>query len=500
MRRSVRGFGFLFRGQLALLLSLTTGCLVGPDFKPPETWLPEGWYGEKTQVQSEQSDRISKPSKKAPAVTEWWTLLNDPVLDALIKDAVESNLDLKVAEARVRQARASLVIARAPLFPEINSSADFRRSKSQESGGESTVDFGGGSSRIQNSYQAGFDAAWELDFFGGIRREVEAADADLQSAEEARRNVLVTLLSETGRNYVELRGAQRELAVAQENLLIQQKSVDLSRQRFEAGFVSQLDVVNAQSQVATTRSQIPVLEASIEQSIFNISVLVGEPPAALIEQLALLRPIPVVPMDVPVGLPSELLKRRPDIRQAEADFHAANARVGAATADLFPKFSLTGSFGVASDTLDNITHEGHRVWSIAPGVSWPLFDAGRIRANIELNDAQAEAALISYQQTVLTALKEVESALSAYRSEQQRRLSLVEAVEANKKAVALATDLYVQGQTDFLNVISAKGQLFSSESSLAQSDRNIGTDLIALYKALGGGWETGEQSVVAKNP
>jgi NodT family efflux transporter outer membrane factor (OMF) lipoprotein len=333
------------------------------------------------------------------------------------------------------------------------------------------------------------DAAWELDVFGGKRRNVEAAEADLDAAVENRRDVLVSLAAEVGSNYVALRSLQQQLIIAHNNLKTQRHSAEIARKRFEAGFVSGLDVASANAQVATLEAQVPALESSIQATIFSIAVLLGQDPGALVVELTSPATIPVTPPTIPVGLPSELLLRRPDIRKAEAQFHAATARIGVATADLFPKFSLTGSMGLSSVDLASFANWSSRFWSMGPTVTWSIFDAGRIRSNIEVQNALQEQALLTYRTTVLTALKEVETALVAYAKEQERRRALSVAVEQNRRAVDLAEKLYVAGKTDYLNVLTAQRSLFLTEEALVQSTRSLSANLIALYKALGGGWQ-----------
>jgi NodT family efflux transporter outer membrane factor (OMF) lipoprotein len=338
-------------------------------------------------------------------------------------------------------------------------------------------------------FQAGLDAAWELDIFGGVRRNIEASNADIRASVEDRRDVLVTLAAEVGTNYLNLRGSQQQIAIARKNLKAQRHTAEITRKRFEAGFVSALDVASAQAQVATTESQIPSLESAAQGAIYSLSVLLGREPAALLQELATETPIPPAPPEIPVGLPSDLIRRRPDIRRAEAQLHAATARIGVATADLFPKFSLTGSFGFSSTDLSSLANWSSRSWSFGPSVSWPIFAGGRIWWNIEVQNALQEQALIAYEKTVLTALKEVETALVAYAKELERRKSLTDAAENNAKAVDLAMKRYIAGRTDFLSVLTFQGALYQSEDALVQSTRNLTTDLIALYKALGGGWE-----------
>jgi NodT family efflux transporter outer membrane factor (OMF) lipoprotein len=325
--------------------------------------------------------------------------------------------------------------------------------------------------------------------FGGVRRGIEASEADLAAEVENRRDVLVTLTSEVALNYIDLRGLQQQIAISLENLKAQEYSADLTRRRFRGGLVSALDVANAEAQVATTQSQIPLLQASAQRAIFSLGFLLGREPGALLEELSSDRPLPPIPQEVPVGLPSDLLRRRPDVRRAEAQLHAATARVGVATAELFPRFSLTGAVGLQGNQPKSLLNASNNFWSIGPGVSWPIFDAGRIRASIEVQNAVQEEALLAYQSAVLTSLQDVESALVSYAQEQRHRQALIGAVGANRRAVDLATRLYQQGQTDFLNVLSAQRALYASQDALAQSDRIVATDLIALYKALGGGWE-----------
>jgi NodT family efflux transporter outer membrane factor (OMF) lipoprotein len=326
-----------------------------------------------------------------------------------------------------------------------------------------------------------------------VRRNIEASTADMQAAMEDRRDVLVTLAAEVGTNYVNLRGSQQQIDIARKNLQAQRHTAEITRKRFQAGFVSGLDVASAQAQVATTESQIPALESAAQGAIYSLSVLLGREPAALLQELTAETPIPPTPPEIPVGLPSQLIRRRPDIRRAEAQIHAATARIGVATADLFPKFSLTGSFGLSSTDLNTLMNWSSRAWSFGPSINWPIFAGGRIWWNIEVQDALQEQTLITYEKTILIALQDVETALVAYAKELERHKSLSEAVENNRKAVDLAMKRYVAGKTDFLAVLLFQGTLYQSEDALVQSTRNLTTDLIALYKALGGGWEKGSQ-------
>jgi multidrug efflux system outer membrane protein len=457
-------------------LVLLAGCKVGPSFKPPQTPVPQEWTG----------PLPSSPAEAEQDLALWWTRFNDPTLTSLVDGAIASNLDLQLAQARIRQARAARGVAAGGLGPNVNATGSFRRGQSAAFPGSTT--FG----PTTNLYQAGFDAAWELDIFGGVRRSVEAANADLRATVESRRNVLVTLTAEVAVDYIDLRSLQQEIAIAQENLKAQQHSADVTRQRFEGGFVSGLDVANAAAQVATTAAQIPVLEASAQQTIYSLSVLLGREPGALLADLSATAAIPAAPPAAPVGVPSELLRRRPDIRQAEAQIHGATARIGVATADLFPRLSLSASIGREGSKFSSLSDRLNRFWSLGPSASWNLFATGRNVSNIELQRALEEESLITYRQIVLTALQDVENALIASAKEQEHRAALTDAVAASRRAVQLATELYTQGQTDFLNVLQAQRSLYISEDALAQSTRTVSTNLVALYKALGGGWQAQE--------
>jgi NodT family efflux transporter outer membrane factor (OMF) lipoprotein len=478
-------------------LFASPGCTVGPDYHPPQMDLPAAWVSapggpgavppstRPSTTMMTSSSRPSTPTEQPAQVIAWWKTFNDPLLESLVERALESNLDLLQATSRIRAARASRQIASAGLWPRVDTSAAYRRSRAPSTGGH-------GRDSGRDLFTAGLDATWELDVFGGVRRGVEAANADYRAAVNDRRDLLITLVSEVALNYTDLRAFQRALAISRENLVSQRRTTEITRRNFEIGFVSRLDSVNAEAQVATTESQIPLLEAQARQSIFALGVLLGREPGALLQELTAEGPIPPTPPEVPVGLPSDLLRRRPDIRRAEEDLHAATALVGVATADLFPRFTLSGNLNFSGQTAKEMANWDSRNWSFGPSVSWPLFDAGRIRANIEVRSAGQEQALLAYRSTVLAALQDVEGALVSYGAEQQRRSSLAQAVEANRKAVELSTLQYTAGRIEFITLLSAQRSLLGSEDALVQSDRNLAQDLISLYKALGGGWETAE--------
>jgi multidrug efflux system outer membrane protein len=467
------------------LVLLVGGCAVGPNYHKPDFPAPADWK----EAQQKGVDA------RSAELARWWSTFNDPLLNSLVERAVRSNLDLRLAEARIREARASRVVTASGAWPTLNVSGSYTRNRASQNGvavpGEGTVIVpSGGANLDQNFYQSGFDANWEIDVFGRVRRSVEAADATVEATVEDRRDVLVTLLGEVARNYIDLRGFQRQLAVARDNLKTQQDTLELTQVRFQAGLASDLDVAQQEAQLNTTASQIPTLESSLKQAAYALDVLLALQPGALWGEVVKETEIPTLPPEVLVGLPSDLLRRRPDIRRAERQLAAATAQVGAAMADLFPRFSLTGIAGLQSVSASDWLSRGSRFWSIGPTISWPVFDAGRIRATIEIRNAQQEQALTQYEKSILSAFQDVETALVNYANEQVRYRSLTDAVVANRRAVTMANELYIRGLNDFLNVLDTQRSLYVTESALTQSQATMATNLVALYKALGGGWES----------
>jgi NodT family efflux transporter outer membrane factor (OMF) lipoprotein len=459
----------------------SAACAVGPNYQEPDAAVPAAWSAAQEQGIQPQATELA----------EWWTAFNDPSLNSLIERAARSNLDLRLAEARIREARALRAGVAAGRWPTVDVGASYSRGRGSENAFAGQP--GGGSALLaepQDLFRTGFDAAWEIDVFGGVRRTVEAADATVEAFVEDRRNTLVTLFGDVARNYIDLRGFQQRLGVARANLKAQQETLDLTGVRFQAGLASDLEVAQAEGQLNTTAAQIPFLESQLKQSVHRLDVLLGGHPGGLWDELASEAPIPGLPAEVLVGLPSELLRRRPDIRRAERQLAASTALVGAAMADLFPRFSLSGAAGLQSISASDWFSAPSRFWSIGPTVRWPLFDAGRIRANIAVRNARQEQALTEYERAILTALEDVENALVNYGREQERYRALRDAVAANRRAVEMANELYVRGLVDFLNVLENQRSLFASESDLAQSEATMATNLVALYKALGGGWQT----------
>ncbi|MBW1858757.1 MAG: efflux transporter outer membrane subunit [Deltaproteobacteria bacterium] len=467
-------FTLLGSGLIALLLLLAGCTTVGPDYVPPEVSAPPQWT-------AEMGDGLTAEHADLQALATWWSTLHDPMLTSLVHRAIEGNLDLRQATARVRQARARRGISKAALFPTVDATGSARATRSSE-------EMGSGEQR--ELYAAGFDAAWELDVFGGKRRAVEAADAQLQASEEDLRDVLVSLTAEVALNYVEVRSFQTRLSVAKANLDAQTETYNITRWRYQAGLTTQLDVEQAKYSLEQTRAAIPSLQTGLVQAKNRLSVLLGHPPGSLDDALAEHKPIPVTPLEVAVGVPADALRRRPDVRRAERQLAAQTAGVGVATADLYPRFSLSGSIGLEALVPDNLFSADSRTHGAGAFFAWPVFDAGAIRQNIEVQSSLQEQALFQYEAAVLTALEEAENAIVAYAKEQHRRASLGEGTRAAQNAVDLAQSQYSAGLIDFNNVLIAQRSLLSLQEQLAVSEGEVTANLISLYKALGGGWTT----------
>jgi NodT family efflux transporter outer membrane factor (OMF) lipoprotein len=463
---------------LVVSLTLAAGYAVGPDYEAPQPAVPPGFSALEAAAEGERS----RAKAEAADLSEWWRAFGDPVLVSLVERAVASNLDLKVAAARVREARGVQGIAYGGLLPQVGVRGSYTRQRWSENGPFPT------NGEAFNQYQAGFDASWEIDVFGGRRRELEAADADLDAAVEALRDVRVSVLAELARAYVDLRGAQARLEIAMQNLEAQRKTAQITRARLDAGQTTELDVARAEAQVQATASVLPALETAARASAHALALILAKPPGELLAELARAGSLPTAPAEIPVGLPTDLLRRRPDLRRTERELAAATARIGVATSDLYPKFFLAASFGTDSAEASDLFTAASRTFAFGPAIRWPLFQGGRIRANIEVQNARQEQAALRFEQALLGALRDVEDALVAHSREQRRRASLAQAVALQRRSVELADQRYLQGLVDFLAVVDAQRALFLAQDALVQSEQAIAANTIALYKALGGGW------------
>ncbi len=487
-RKITRSAGIVRKLRLALLvlpaLLLLSGCfMVGPDYRRPEPEAPAAWL-------SPLDGGLETGQPALGELAGWWRVLHDPVLDRLEEKASSGNLDLRIARSRVREARARWGITRAGLFPRIDASGSYNKHRlSEENHGT------GDSERL---YQAGFDAGWEIDVFGGTRRAVEAAEAEVGATREELHAALVSLQAEVAFNYLMLRTDQARLKAARDNIVVQKKTCDLNDSLYKAGLIDKLSYEQSRFSLEHTRSRVPTFLSRIEKDCNRLAVLLGTTPGSLQAELVKPRPVPELPPKLAVGIPAETLRRRPDIRRAERRLAAATARIGQATADLYPKFHLFGTIGLESLHYDTLWRWASRSWGYGPGVTWNIFDAGAIRRNIEVQTELQKQSLADYEQTVLMAREEVENAIVAYAREQQRRRYLQAAVKAAAEAVRLAQDQFQAGLVDFNNVLVTQLSLLALEDERAQSDGLAAANLVRLYKALGGGWKWQEPPVTEK--
>ncbi len=525
-----------FLGLLSAFALLGAACTVGPNYTAPKPALSADFAEAK----------ISAPGQAiqlqpgVEAVGRWWLTFRDPELEDLVQRAIAGNRDLKIAASRVRQARLQRAIALGSVWPSVDVTGGYNRGHgsqnvdlpfgnaasggaapattttrsasanrqatdvtsspnptaptgdtgaSRPAGPSNPLGEGGLPGLTTNLYQAGFDASWEIDLFGGQRRAVEAAGAEVQAVEEAERGVLVSLLGEVAQSYLELRAGQHRLDLARQNIAAVQQTLDIVRAKFRHGLATEVEVARQSAEVSNLAAAVPALETAERVSIHGLAVLIGGEPNALNGELSGAQPLPALPSEVPVGLPSDLLRRRPDIRQAERELAGATAQVGIATADLFPKFNLAAEFGFDSSRPGDLAKWSSHYYSITPGLRWPILDWGRARNKLRLTDETQQEALIHYEAVVTQAVADVENALVRFRGEQVARTARAEAVAASREAFTVAGQRYAHGLVDSLTVLDAQRTLLSSEDALAQSDAAVRLNLVALYKALGGGWE-----------
>jgi outer membrane protein, multidrug efflux system len=459
---------------LALLSGFLTGCVkVGPNYRRPELPVPEVFANQGEQGLSSDQVEVS-----------WWFGFKDEKLNRLVRLAIEGNHDLRIATARLREARAIRRETQLDRYPTVTSGASATLQRTSQA-----LTIPGRGDRDFDLYDAGFDASWEIDLFGHVRRLIEARTAELQVAEASRSDVVVTLLAEVARNYFELRGTQQQLAVARRNADNQRQTLELTTARLEGGRGTELDTSRASAQLNSTLASIPPLETTIKRAVHRLGVLTGQQPTALEPELSEPLSLPGLPKLVTLGRPEELLRRRPDIRVAERSLAAFTAFIGVATADLFPRVTFSGSAGLEAGSFLGLGNGGSDTFFLGPRISWAAFDLGRVRARIRAADARGEAALARYEQTVLVALEEVENALVDFGRQQVRRDSLRESAQASEKATELARLRYEYGVADFLTVLDAERTLLEAQDQFAQSETATSTALLAVYKALGGGWE-----------
>ncbi len=478
------------------LAGLLASCAVGPQFHPPTPQTPANWSASASPLAADQVSQFTpQPTDEA-----WWASFNDAELTSLVTRAAGANLDAKQAVLRIAEARAERDVAAAAGWPSlgVNAGAQVNRlSQSTPTGslfskvGQSRALTGVSIPNPYDQYQIGFDASWEVDLFGRVRRSVEAAKADTIASVEDSHAVLITTLGDVARNYVDLRGSQTKRRIVVETLATEQDLLDLAEQRRQAGLSSEVDVVRAAAEVSSARAQLPTIDHQITVDINALSKLLALDPGALRPELDAAQPLPPVPPRVPIGLPADLARRRPDIRAAEARLHAATARIGVAVGDLYPKLTLSAGGGYQAQSVATLTSWASRFLSAGPTVELPIFEGGRLRATVRLRDAEAKEAALAYQSAVLSALHQVDDALASYADDQARARALAESVARNREAVAMARQRYASGVGDFIEVLDADRSRQQNEILLADQNTAISTDLIVLYKTLGGGWSAG---------
>lgn len=466
--------------SVAVVLAMT-GCAVGPDFVKPTTEVPKNFLGADAGL-SGQLDTVSDVRDG------WWQSFTDPELDALIVQAVGSNNDLETALARVNQARAARREAFLDLLPTVTSAGTYNRSHIP------TRTFAGNAFPAQQShidnefYTAGFDAFWELDLFGRVRRSVEAKTAESAASVAELHDAIRIVVSEVARNYFLLRGTQQQIEVAKQNAQTQEQVVKIAQALFKGGQSTEFDVVRAKAQLSNTLAAVPALEARAQAALYRLAVLCGKQPAEVVPQLAQRKPLPTYNGPVTLGDPAGLLRRRPDIRAAELRLAAATAGIGVAEGDLFPKVTFNGSISFQAQTVGDFGASGSDAYRILPSISWPAFNLGRVFANIDQAEALRDGSLAQYEQTVLVALEDTESALAQFSASRQRRDLLSQSVQNSDRAVQIARTQYENGLVDLLPVLDAQRVALTTQLELAQSQTELLTSLVALFKALGGGW------------
>jgi NodT family efflux transporter outer membrane factor (OMF) lipoprotein len=496
---------------LLFAATLLGGCVVGPNYRPPVSSIPNSFDASIDQASTDASTEPSKAATSRPVdLTVWWKSLNDPLLDRLVNQAVVANYDIRTAVSRLQEAREVEYAASGGVIEGVGASpgVDLSAGAGRGSGTNSVrgrvappVYAGTNTTGLKEiTHVAGFDAGWEVDLFGRYTRLIQAAHADSEAAAEFRNDVLISVVAEVVRSYIDVRSLQLRLEIARENAETETRTVNLVRVLFKRGINNELDVSLAERELASTLAQVPLLQSQVVIAERRVAVLLGLYPESLRAELEQSLPLPHLPPEVGPGMPVTLLKRRPDIRQAERQLAAATARVGVATADLFPNIALTAGGGVQGQGLGRTPVTNTGIWSVGPSLYWPFLDFGQLDAAVKIADYRTQEAYFNYRKVLISAVQDVNNALSNYAGQQDSLAELDQAVAASKQAVHLATRRYENGLTDFLNVMDAERQLFSLEDQYAIAQQNLIYQFVSLYKALGGGWEGYEKPPAAPRP
>jgi NodT family efflux transporter outer membrane factor (OMF) lipoprotein len=474
------------RPRLIVTLALAAqlgGCAVGPDFEPPKPAAPVGAFTPRAADSPTDSPPVALARDAVPS--DWWRLFDDPLLASLQDRAAHANLDLRTAATRVAQSRAQLGVAAAALLPQVNAGASYAREAVSEDGLYAAL---GAKSEPYSLAQVGIDASWELDLWGHARRTQEQAAATAEATFHEQEAVRVAVAAEIARNYLLLRGVQAQQAIVRQNVEIAEHALQLAQSRERNGVATRFDAAAARAQLATTRAQLLTLDHHRDQAMNALALMLAEPPRALDAELGAALPAPGLPARLPVGVPSELARRRPDILEAEARLHAATAAIGAAQADFYPRVGLGGSLGLVALDESRLGDWSSRQFSVGPTIHLPIFEGGRLKSTLALTQARQQAAAIAYRKTVLNAWHEIDDALGAYATERLRHDELVTASEQNRVALELAQRAYQEGSADYLAVLVAQRNLLQSQSALADGATASGLALVDLYKSLAGAW------------
>ncbi|MFT9016778.1 MAG: efflux transporter outer membrane subunit [Acetobacter sp.] len=510
-----------FSMPLAVMLGVLQGCAVGPDYKQPQGWSPTQWQpagAPARQGTQARSHMLSVPTQDEPDPA-WWSIFHDPELTALEERLSKQNLDVQQATEQFAVSRGQLVLAGAERFPELSAMGSYKRAQysskelqriidriGENAAGSGLGDMLSGQSSsvsipLLDQWQDGLSASWEVDLWGRVRRQYEAAKAYLEASEEERRGILVARQAELASDYVMLRTLQEQLRITTANRDLADAMLKLSTSRYKSGLVSDLDVESARSELERTSGLIPQYEQRIAMQINAINLLMGSPPGGLNGELQQTGAIPLLPPAAPLGLPSELARRRPDIRESEAELHAATAEVGQAEADFYPKVTIDASFGMQSFSFRDLGLWSARAWNVGPSITLPIFQGGRLTGQLQMKKASQKAAAVRYRKTVLNAWREVDNALTSYQAEQRRNQNLVAQVAADTRSLDLAQSQYRHGLQSYLYVLDTQRRLLQSQTQLADSTGTMSDNLVRLYNALGGGWQTAfPQTALAAPP
>ena len=486
---------------LVVLVTGLAACAAGPSYRTPKPDEPPSFAAKIVATPPVSGTRPAGPPLD---LATWWRALNDEELNSLVDRAVKSNLDLEIALDRLQQARTYEAVVVGHALPDVEASAAAGRgtgsdlTKGRADQGLRSADNGAGLQQINTI--AGFDAVWELDLFGKFRREFQAARAETEAARAARYDVVTSVVADVVRAYVDLRGLQVRAGILHKASDVLRESLRIVNIRYERGITNELDVALATRELATLEAQIAPLEAEVNAAQYTLAVLVGEYPENMVRELSKPDLIPSMPAPTPPGVPLDLLKRRPDIQVAERELAAATARIGVATADLFPQVALVGSIGSQSQGWGTTPSVGKHIWSFGPGAVWPLLDFGALDAEVDIAQLAARASLVNYRRTILNAVQQVDTSLDAYQAQETRMENLSTAMVAGQRAVDLATSRYNRGLTDFLNVVDAERQFYDLQEQYAEAQVAQGEQFVQLYKGLGGGWQNYQAVPAIRRP